>query len=184
MSRHPVFDALSRRRSEPKVTSATPDDAELARLIGAAAHVADHAGLRPWRIVALRGDARVRLGAALVAASGAEGAEAAKLAGKPLRADLLVAVVARSVPSPKVPDWEQEAVAAGVAHALALLLDEAGWGVMWRTGGGVRHPAVAAVHGLEDGERLLGWLYVGGVPERRKHDPKTVDGGEFLTVLG
>ena len=61
--------------------------------------------------------------------------------------------------------WEQEAVAAGVAHMLTLLLDEAGWGVMWRTGPHTRHPLVAEAHGLASNERLLGWLYVGGRPE-------------------
>ena len=96
-------------------------------------------------MIALRGAARERLGAALAAASGAEGEAAAKLAGKPLRAPLLLAVVAVVAPGhPKVPEWEQEASAAGVAHLLSLLLDEAGWGVMWRTGPYTRHPLVAA----------------------------------------
>ena len=96
-------------------------------------------------MIALRGDARERLGAALAAAAGAEGEAAAKLAAKPLRAPLLLAVVAVVTPDhPKVPEWEQEASAAGVAHLLSLLLDEAGWGVMWRTGPYTRHPLVAA----------------------------------------
>ena len=41
-----------------------------------------------------------------------------------------------------MPAWEQEAVASGVAHVLSLLLDEAGWGVMWRTGLHTRSDAV------------------------------------------
>ncbi len=57
-------------------------------------------------------------------------------------------------------------MAAGVAHTLSLLLDEAGWGVMWRTGGHTRSPQVAALHGLGPNEQLLGWLYVGGVEDR------------------
>ena len=86
-------------------------------------------------MIALRGAARERLGDALAAAAGADGDAAAKLAAKPLRAPLLLAIVAVVTPEhPKVPEWEQEASAAGVAHLLSLLLDEAGWGVMWRTG--------------------------------------------------
>ncbi|MUG03878.1 hypothetical protein ECC01_23320, partial [Bacillus tequilensis] len=46
---------------------------------------------------------------------------------KPLRASLLIAIVASYRKSEKVPRWEQEAVASGVAHTLSLLLDEAGW---------------------------------------------------------
>ena len=160
-----VREAAIARRSAPKVTDAAPDDAAIVSLLDAAARVADHGSLAPWRVIALRGDARARLGAALVDAAGFDGEQAARLAAKPLRAPLLLAIVAVTREHPKVPVWEQEAVAAGVAHVLTLLLDEAGWGVMWRTGPHTRHPLVAAAHGLAPNERLLGWLYVGGRPE-------------------
>ncbi|MDM4763748.1 nitroreductase family protein [Galbitalea sp. SE-J8] len=179
-----ALEAALRRRSQSKVTDAAPDHAELARYVAAAASVADHSGLRPWRLIELRGDARRRLGDAFVAASGLEGPHAEKLAAKPLRASLLVAVVATIQPSFKVPDWEQEAVASGVAHLLSLVLDEAGWGVMWRTGGHTRAPEVAVMHGLRENERLLGWLYVGGVPERERSDRvRRFDADAVLTVL-
>lgn len=162
------------RRSASKVTDAAPDDAVLLELLEGASRVADHASLRPWRVIALRGAARERLGETLVAAAGVEGEAAAKLAGKPLRAPLLLAVVAVVAPEhPKVPEWEQEASAAGVAHLMSLLLDDAGWGVMWRTGPFTRHPLVAAVHGLAPDERLLGWLYVGGLPGGRRAERRT-----------
>lgn len=177
-------EAALARRSAPKVTDASPDDAELADLLEAAGRVADHAALAPWRVVALRGAARARLGAALVKASGFEGPAADALARKPLRAPLLVAVVARVVEHPKVPAWEQEAAAAGVGHLLSLLLDDAGWGVMWRTGPHTRHPAVAAVHALGEGERLLGWLYVGGRPgdERRERRGAPAAAGRLVVL--
>ena len=157
-----LLDAVSRRRSQPKVTADAPSHAELLPLVAAASSVADHAALRPWRLIELRGAARERLGAAFVEASGLEGADAAKLAAKPLRASLLIAVVEAVQPSHKVADWEQEAVASGVAHTLSLLLDDAGWGVMWRTGHLTRSLPVRVMHGLADHEQLLGWLYVGG----------------------
>ncbi|WP_127794088.1 nitroreductase family protein [Agromyces sp. LHK192] len=164
-----AFEAALSRRSSSKVTDAAPDDAELTRMLGAAGRVADHAGLRPWRVIALRGAARGRLGDALVEASASTGEPEHKLAGKPLRAPLLLAVVATiTEPHKKVPAWEQEAVASGVAHVLSLLLDDAGWGVMWRTGPYTRHPAVARMHDLAPGELLLGWLYVGGRAEHRR----------------
>jgi nitroreductase len=163
-----VREAALARRSSPKVTDASPSDAELRELLDAAGRVADHAALAPWRVIALRGDARARLGRALAEASGLEGEHADKLAAKPLRAPLLLAIVATVTPHFKVPAWEQEAVAAGVAHLLSLLLDDAGWGVMWRTGPHTRHPAVAAMHGLDANERLLGWLYVGGRPDESR----------------
>lgn len=163
-----VREAALARRSWPKVTDVAPGDAEVLELLAVAGRVADHASLAPWRVIAIRGTARERVGDALAAAAGAQGEAAAKLAGKPLRAPLLLALVASTRLHPKVPEWEQDAAAAGVGHLLSLLLDEAGWGVMWRTGPLTRHPIVARAHGLDEGEHLLGWLYVGGRPERER----------------
>lgn len=154
------------------MTADAPSRAELIPLVEAAATVADHGAMRPWRLIELRGEARERLGRAFVEASGLTGKDAEKLAEKPLRAPLLIAVVAVNRPSFKVPDWEQDAVAAGVAHMLSLLLDEAGWGVFWRTGGHTRSRQVALMHELGDNEKLMGWLYVGGIPEKTKNDKK------------
>lgn len=172
-----LADAVAARRSFPSVTADAPTHAELLPLVGAAATSADHAALRPWRIIELRGDARNRLGEAFVEATALNGAmlkaaDAAKLAAKPLRASLLLAFVVVHKPSVKVPDWEQDAAASGVAHVLSLLLHDAGWGVMWRTGVHTRSAPVRRLHGLADNEELLGWLYVGGRPERRRPEKK------------
>jgi nitroreductase len=175
-----VLDAMRRRRSWSKVTDVAPDHAEIVRLVSAAGRVADHSALQPWRLIELRGDDRRRLGRAIHKAEKKEGESS-----KPLRAPLLIAVVARIRKSDKVPDWEQEAVAAGVAHALSLLLDEAGWGVIWRTGGYTRSKAVKKVHGLKKRERLMGWLYVGGKPAatERTGNRRSVDGEKFVSRL-
>lgn len=184
MSAHPIRDAVAARRSFSKVTSETPDRDELLPLIAAAARVADHGALRPWRLIELRGSARERLGAALVEATGQKAGSDPKLAAKPSRAELLIAVVASRQPSHKVDDWEQDATAAGVAHALSLLLAEAGWGVIWRTGPHTRAASVRALHGLTGNEELLGWLYVGGVPAGAKPGTRTsIDPAAFLSSL-
>jgi nitroreductase len=173
---------MARRRSYSKVTDAAPTHAEILDLVALAARVADHGALRPWRLIELRGDARLRLGAAI-----AEAQRLSEPSAKPLRAPLLIAVVASRRRSEKVAGWEQDAVASGVAHVLSLLLDEAGWGVMWRTGHYTRSKAVARVLGLRHRERLLGWLYVGGRPTRSpgrgERVPKPIDPEGFVTVL-
>ena len=176
--------AIAGRRSYSRVTDEAPSHDELVALVAAAGRVADHSSLQPWRIIELRGAARARLGDAFVEASGETGHAAVKLAAKPLRAPLLLAIVAVRQPSEKVPHWEQDAVTAGVAHMLSLLLDDAGWGVMWRTGHFTRTKPVMRMHGLAKNERLLGWLYVGGVPkDGRGGTRKPVDGAAFLSVL-
>jgi nitroreductase len=161
-----AFDAALRRRSLSKVTDEAPSSEELARLVTAAGRVADHSKLRPWRLIEIRGDARDEVGLGLAKAQGISKADAGSQIAKARRAPLLIAVVAVITRSEKVPAWEQEAVASGVAHMLSLLLDEAGWGVIWRTGGDTRDKAVAKKHHLAKNERLMGWLYVGGRPDR------------------
>lgn len=173
-----ALEAVRGRRSWSKVTDTAPTHAELLTLVSAAGRVADHSSLRPWRLIELRGADRERLGRAINKASGHKG-----VSSKPLRAPLLIAVVA-SYRKSKVPRWEQEAVASGVAHVLSLLLDEAGWGVFWRTGDYTRSKAVAKAHGLGKNEELLGWLYVGGKPPRaREGRRKTVDAGKHVSRM-
>ena len=182
--RSALRDSITRRRSYPRVTADAPSSAELLPLIEAAATAADHASLRPWRLIELRGDALVRLGEAYVEASGLADEHAARLAAKPLRASLLLAVVVARKPSFKVHPWEQDATAAGVAHLLTLLLDDAGWGVMWRTGGHTRSEPVRRLHQLADNEELLGWLYIGGKTKDSKPDARSqIDASEFVSTL-
>lgn len=174
-----VLDAVRSRTSWSKVTEDAPTRDELLPLIEAAGRVADHSSLRPWRLIELRGDDRVRLGKAIAKAE-----RDRKPSTKPLRASLLIAVVASYRKSGKVPRWEQEAVASGVAHTLSLLLDDAGWGVIWRTGGYTRSKAVAKAHGLGKDEELLGWLYVGGKPAGKGPGRrKLVDADAMLTRM-
>lgn len=197
-----VLDAVLRRQSHPRLTGAAPSHTELLPLVEAAATVADHGALHPWRLIELRGAARERLGDAFVEAAGLGGGAtgaapgaapnsaaptstaAETLAAKPLRAPLLIAVVAVHHDNIKVAEWEQDAAAAGVAHILSLLLDEAGWGVFWRSGGHTRAAAVHRMHGLAPNEKLLGWLYVGEVPEKTKPvRTERVDPEQFLSAL-
>jgi len=174
-----ALDAALVRQSWSKVTQDAPTTDELLPLLAAAGRVADHSSLRPWRLIELRGGDRAVLGEAIAKAQGDK-----HPSSKALRAPLLIAVVASYRKSDKVPRWEQEAVASGVAHMLSLLLDEAGWGVIWRTGGYTRAKAVAKAHGLKKNEELLGWLYVGGRPEGKKPGRrKSVDARELLTRM-
>lgn len=178
----PAFAAVRARRSHSRVTDEAPDREELDTLLSAMSSVADHSSLRPWRIIELRGEGREVLGKALAKANGTN---KEKGIAKATRAPLVLAIVASPRKSGKVPYWEQESVASGVAHYLSLVLHEAGWGTMWRTGDAARHKAVRKAMKLEKQEQLLGWIYVGGIPDRdRKAKPrKPLDVQRHLTSL-
>jgi nitroreductase len=159
-----LTDAIRSRRSAAPVTDAAPTDAQLYDYLALAAHSPDHAGLRPWRLVAVRGSARNRLGAALAEGFGDPpgSPEAAKAAARPLRAPLLLSIVCCPVEHPKVPAWEQLAATAALVATLELVLFDAGWTAMWRTGPGVELAPVRRLLGVGETEQLLGWLYIGG----------------------
>src|SRR5690606_27895513 len=183
----PVLEAMATRRSVAKVGPETPTDSELTELLAAVTPVADHKALRPWRLITLRGDDRMRLAEALAEASG-EVRAPGEFNPKPFRAELLIAVVASPREHPAVPVWEQHATAAGACHLLALALWRAGWGVMWRTGLFVNAPAVRDAHGLAASEHLMGWLYVGDIDESfrarlaESHRP-ALDPGQFWGTM-
>lgn len=161
----PVLHALSTRRSISKVDPVTPNDSDLLEIIRSISSVADHKSLRPWRFLIIRGDDRHRLGDALDEAAGVV-RKPGETNTKPLRAELLLALVSSPVEHDKVPEWEQHATAAGAGHLLELALWQVGWGVMWRSGTLTNTEPVRRLHRLNDHELLMGWFYIGAVPER------------------
>lgn len=173
----PVRAAAAARRSHSSVTAETPTHEELLDIVRGASRVADHGALRPWRLIEIRGDARRQLGRAFAKAEHKHG-----VSDKPMRAELLIALVASRKKGSK-PEWEQDATAAGVAHMLSLLLDEAGWGVFWRSGDHTRSKAVRKAHSLKRNEELLGWLYVGGKKAKGSHPKRPVDPTHYLSSM-
>jgi nitroreductase len=171
-----LIEAVRRRRSTAPVGEEAPTEQQLAQYVAIAAHSPDHASLRPWRLVTLRGSDRNRLGAALVVGFGDEPGtpEAAKTASKPLRAPLLLGIIGVLTEHPKVPEWEQIAAAVAMVTTLELVLFDEGWTAMWRTGPATQLPEVQRLMGLQDNEKLLGWLYVG----RSTVDATTADRGD------
>ncbi len=183
---------MSERRSVSTVNGSAPGDDQLRALLAAVVPVADHKGLRPWRFVVHRGDDRLRIGDALARGDLKRSQEpdpedVERYRKKATRAPLLIAIIAERR-SRKLPKWEQEAVASGAAHLLELALFGAGWGAMWRSGAGTDSKAVRLLYDLQKRDRLLGWLYVGGIPERADGRPvdkvkKRPDPDQFLTYL-
>lgn len=155
---------LLERRSHAKLTTPAPTGAVRANLFCAAVNVPDHGRLRPWRFITAEGDGLLRLGELLAHAEAERGAEAAAVERArqlPLRAPLVVMVIACPRPHDKVPEWEQLAAAACAAHALQMAAFAQGFGAIWRTGHFTAAPAVRQGLGLTGQEQLVGFVYVG-----------------------
>lgn len=173
------MDALScllGRRSVGRLVAPAPDATQLQVLLEAAVAAPDHGQLRPWRFVVVQGEGLVEMGAVYARAHAARepGADAGaleKTAAKPLRAPMVVAVICTPLTAAEtwsgkdIPAWEQLAAASAAAQNLCLAAHALGFGSMWRTGWYGEAPEVRAAMGMADGEQLVGWIYLGTVPQ-------------------
>ncbi|MGH9062708.1 MAG: nitroreductase family protein [Acidimicrobiales bacterium] len=179
-----TLSAIARRRSVARLRPPGPTDADLHRILAAAASAPDHEELRPWRFVVLAGDAKDAFGEVLAdaylarrRASGAEPTEGQveKERGKLGRAPVVVVVAAACREHPTVPPVEQLASAAAAAQNALLAATDLGYGSMWRTGDAAYDPSVKDALGLSAGDAILGFLYIGTRPDGlspEEHNPR------------
>ena len=173
-----ALEAVTGRRSVGKLTTPAPTDAELTTMLEAACTAPDHGRLRPWRFVVLRGEVRRELGDAFARAEMTRNGEAgdpAAASTKALRAPVIVTVIARTSPHPKVHEWEQLVAAGCAAQNLCIAATAHGYGSMWRTGWQAEHPEVLATLGLGEDERIVGFVYLGTVAAGFRPPPRVVD---------
>jgi nitroreductase len=88
-------------------------------------------------------------------------AEIEKERAKPLRAPLLIAVVATVIEGHKIPAIEQ--VLSGAAAAMNILnaAHALGFGAKWVTGANCYDAGFRAAFGLEPNQQLLGFIHIG-----------------------
>jgi nitroreductase len=164
---------LNNRNSEPKLSGPAPDHDTLYKILGAALRAPDHGRLRPWRFILISGKARYRLGELFADALRARQADASdeqikKALEAPLRAPIVIAVIAKLQEHPKVPQVEQLLSAGCAAHGILLAAQAVGFGAIWRTGDNCYDPFVKAGLNLNEGEEIVGYIYLGtavGVPK-------------------
>ena len=157
---------LLTRASNGKLGDPAPDEDTLRLALQAAARAPDHALLRPWRVLLIRGAARERLGAVMRDAlarrqPGASEQELEKEANKPLRAPLLLVVAAQIRENPKAPAIEQILSAGAAAQNVLLALHARGFAGMWRTGPAAYDPHVKQALGLGPEDAIVGFIYAG-----------------------
>jgi nitroreductase len=109
-----TIEILWRRRSvpPPMMTGPAPSPDELKTILTVASRVPDHGKLAPWRFVVFAGKARERasrlaLEIRLAERPDRDEASRAEEQRRFARAPLVVAVVSRAAPHPKIPEWEQ-----------------------------------------------------------------------------
>ena len=176
-----MVNEIFRRRSISRLAEPGPSSDELQELLRAAAAAPDHGELRPWKFVVLRGEAKDRFGEdVLVPALLARGADPApgqveKERRKLGRAPVVVVVCAVRRQSDAIPWEEQFAAGAAAAQNLLLAATALGYGSMWRTGDLTYDPRVKAALGLREQDAVVGFVYLGTVPEGGEKPPRDPD---------
>ncbi len=159
-----AIELLATRASNGKLGEPAPDEATLATILEAALRAPDHANLRPWKVLVLRGEARQRLGdvlARIEADAGADEEKVERTRRKPLRAPLLLVVAATPKEHPKAPEIEQVLSAGAVAHGILLGLQARGFAGMWRTGAPAYDARVKEALGLRAEDHIVAFVYAG-----------------------
>ena len=180
-----ALDLLLNRVSVTRLTEPAPSAAQLDNLFRAALRAPDHGQLRPWRFLTIQGEARERLGTLMAESLQMRQPDASEEAVRkarkmPLRAPLLVVVIAHVVPHAKIPASEQVLAVACAAHGVLLAAHAQGLGAVWRTGEPSYDPYLAKALGLADNEQMLGFIYMGS-PEGSLRSPPELDPSKFVS---
>jgi nitroreductase len=176
---------LQNRNAAPKLTEPAPSCDQLQEIFRAAIRVPDHAWLRPWRFITIAGERRVAFGEVLEQSllrrnPAAQEDARAKARNAPLRAPMIVVVVAKLSQHPKVPHVEQRLSAGCAAHAILLAAEASGYAGIWRTGEPAFDRSVMDALGLAAHEEIIGFVYLGTRDGAAKPIPQ-LDAAEFVS---
>jgi nitroreductase len=163
-----ALEALTTRASPLTLGEPGPDGGAIEVMLCAAARAPDHGRLRPWRFIVIAGNARQALGDVLAAAlhrrePDASPATLDKERAKPLRAPLVVIVVARVREHRNVPAIEQVISAGAAAQNILVAAHALGFGGFWRTGAAAYDSGIKEALGLRPQDAIVGFLYLGTI---------------------
>lgn len=169
-----ALDALLNRVSVPRLVAPAPTAEQREVLFQAALRAPDHGQLRPWRFLTVEGAALNQLGEVFASVLPADASPEllSKTRNMPLRAPLLVVVVATLKEHPKVPASEQLLAAGCAAHGILLAAHAQGIGAVWRTGEMAHNRQIAAALGLGADEQIVAYLYLGTAERALREAPK------------
>jgi len=180
-----VIDYLLTRRSVGQAFLAEPgpNPEQLRQILTIGTRVPDHGKLTPWRLILIEGEARARAGEKLaeIVKSRNPGIDEASLDVERKRflpAPLTIGVVSSPKANPKIPDFEQLISAGNVAFNLSHAAFALGFAAQWVTRWFSYDMEAAAMLGVKDGERFVGFVMIGTptavIEDRPRPDLDTV----------
>lgn len=178
-----AIDLLLNRYSASRLIQPAPSGETLHKIIQAGMRVPDHGALRPWRFIIIENAGLTRFSQLLVAtaqqlAMGEEAVEKARLA--PLRAPMIIAVVAHCTPSNNVPYQEQRLSAGCAVMAMQMAAFALGFNGIWRSGVWTEAEQVRQAFGCRVQDTIVGFLYLGTAKIRQQPMRQPVDPAAFI----
>lgn len=159
-----ALDLLLNRSSQPRLQSPAPEGEALENIKQAALRVPDHACLTPWQFVVCQKQGLQRLGEiyeqAAISADKSE-KEIERAPQLPLRAPMVIVVIAKYTEHEKVPWVEQVASASCAVMAMQMAAVAQGFAGVWRTGSYAHDPIVKQAFDLSEQDEIVGFLYLG-----------------------
>ena len=158
--------AIQNRNSVAHLADPAPTTEEMEQVYKGALRAPDHAWLRPWKFIEIRGDSRNRLADAFLKASVSLGEEITdelkeKLQKAPFRAPMVIVLAADIKEHPKVPKIEQIISLGASAQNILLGLYDIGYSAIWRTGKLAFNQHITDALELPANYEVIGYLYVG-----------------------
>ncbi|MGI2261263.1 NAD(P)H nitroreductase [Shewanella sp. GXUN23E] len=180
-----ALELLLTRQSCPRLQAPGPNDTQLQQILDAAVRVPDHGALQPWEFIIAKEKGLQKLADILKAAAIADGADNSqieKAATLPFRAPIVVTVVAKCRPHPKVPELEQQLAAGCALMAMQQAAFALGLGGIWRSGEYAFSREVHRLLGLAEADQIVGFLYLGTpvVQAPLKAQKSGMDSARFL----
>jgi nitroreductase len=159
-----ALDLLLTRQSQHALQAPGPDAAQLDVILRAALRVPDFQNLKPFEFLVAEGEGRERLGALMQQAARASGRpeeDIERAPRMPLRAPLVIVVVARARESKLVPLFDQQLSAGCAVMAMQMAAFAQGFAGVWRSGWPMHDDNLPALLGLGKLDRIVGFLYLG-----------------------
>lgn len=159
---------LLTRQSYNKLVEPAPTHSELELILNSAMAVPDHGSLMPWQFIVFQEKARNDLGEIFAEAAEIDKADEVKIhkaVNMPLRAPLIIAVIAKIKPDCKIPAQEQLITAGCCVHSMQMMAVSLGYQGIWRSGEYAYHPHVHKQLKLESQDEIVGFLYLGSAKD-------------------
>lgn len=183
--------ALHQRVSLSKLEAPAPSAEQLDIIFRAATRAADHGNLKPWRFLIVEGQGLENMGClfARVAAdkkTDITQAEMDRFKSMPLRAPMVIVVIAKCQHHPKVPQVEQLLSAGAAAQNILNAAFALGLGAVWRTGDMAYDDTIKKALGLvttdKSNEHIVGFIYI-GTPTGPTHSPRPLVSEDFFYLM-